>query len=87
MTDKVGKHHFGYLSEHDPKYVFPGTMNPRPRSSGKTDSAASRTYVVKSGDTLSGIAKSLGLKVSDLIAKNPKLKNPDQLAVGQKLNV
>jgi hypothetical protein len=25
-TKKLGKHHFGYLREHDPKYVVPGTM-------------------------------------------------------------
>jgi len=25
-TLKIGKHHFGYLPEHDPKYVVPGTM-------------------------------------------------------------
>ena len=87
MTDRVGKHHFGYLREHDPKYVFPGTMTPRPKASEKSDSATPATYIVKSGDTLSGIAKALGLKVQDLIAKNPKLKDPDRLAVGQKLNV
>ena len=25
-TLRIGKHHFGYLPEHDPKYVVPGTM-------------------------------------------------------------
>lgn len=25
-TKKIGSHHFGYLREHDPKYVVPGTM-------------------------------------------------------------
>ena len=25
-TLKIGSHHFGYLPEHDPKYVVPGTM-------------------------------------------------------------
>ena len=30
-TKKLGKHHFGYLREHDPKYVVPGTMTAKSR--------------------------------------------------------
>jgi hypothetical protein len=26
---EIGNHKFGYLREHDPKYVYPGTMTPR----------------------------------------------------------
>ena len=84
LKKRVGKHHFGYLREHDPKYVIPGTTTPRPRVR-KTNQTS---YVVKSGDTLSGIAKALGVGVSDLIEKNRELKeNPNRLKIGQKLNV
>ncbi len=42
-----------------------------------------RTYVVKSGDTLSSIAKKFDVKLEDLIAANTEtLPNPDKLAVG-----
>ena len=46
------------------------------------------TYTVKSGDTLTGIAKSLGVTVDALIAANKsKLKDPDEIYPGLKLTV
>jgi LysM repeat protein len=40
-------------------------------------------YVVKSGDTMSKIAKKFGVSLDDLIAANKDtIKNPDKLAVG-----
>lgn len=81
MTDQVGRHHFGYLREHDPKYVVPGTMIQRKK-------APRRTYTVKRGDYLQKIAKTLGTTVDDLIRKNPNLKdNPNKLKPGQVLSV
>jgi len=84
MDLKVGKHHFGYLREHDPKYVVPGTMKPRPKASGKDPG---RTYKVVGGDTLSRIAKANKTTVGDLIAKNPDLKDPNSLKIGQVLKI
>lgn len=43
-------------------------------------------YVVKAGDTLSGIAKKYGTTVSKLAAKN-NIKNPNKIYVGQRLYV
>jgi LysM repeat protein/beta-lactamase class A len=43
-------------------------------------------YVVQPGDTLSGIAKSLGIGLKALLDLNP-LADPDRLSVGQKLVV
>ena len=43
-------------------------------------------YVVKSGDSLSGIAVKHGVKVSDIQAAN-SLKNADKITVGQKLKI
>lgn len=45
---------------------------------------AKTTYTVKSGDTLTTIAKKYGTSVSTLVQKN-KIKNPDLIYVGQKL--
>jgi LysM repeat protein len=43
-------------------------------------------YVVKSGDTMSKIAKKFGVSLDDLIAANKdKIKNPDKLAVGDEV--
>lgn len=46
------------------------------------------TYTVKPGDTLSGIAKALGVTVDALLAANKdKVKNPDAIFPGQELVV
>ena len=43
-------------------------------------------YVVKAGDTLSGIAGRFGIALSDLIAANAQtLPNPDRLKIGDQL--
>ena len=42
------------------------------------------TYVVKPGDNLTKIAKKFGVKISDVRAANPSIKN-DQIKIGQKL--
>jgi hypothetical protein len=43
-------------------------------------------YVVKSGDTMSKIAKKFGVSLDDLIAANKDtIKNPDKLAVGNEV--
>lgn len=83
---EIGKHKFGYLKEHDPKYVIPGTTTPK--ASKKTaSSGAQSSYVVKKNDTLSKIAKNNKMSVDDILKKNPQIKNPDKLSVGQKINV
>ena len=54
------------------------------RSSPAPGSA--RTYVVKSGDTLSTIARKYGVKLESLMAANPHL-DPRRLRLGQTLNL
>lgn len=44
------------------------------------------TYTVQSGDTLGNIAKTLGLRLADLIAYNAGI-NPDRIDVGQVIQV
>src|SRR5688572_947216 len=46
------------------------------------------THTVKSGDTLSKIAKSNGLTLAQLLDANPKFKaNPNSLKVGDKVEI
>lgn len=47
---------------------------------------AAHIYVVKAGDTLSGIAKKYGTTVKELQAKN-NITNPNKIQVGQRLYV
>ena len=44
-------------------------------------------YVVKAGDSLSAIAKRNGVRLEDLIKRNPQIKNPNVIRVGQKIRI
>jgi len=48
---------------------------------------AGTTYTIHHGDTLSGIAKHLGVSLSALEAANPQIANPDRIYPGDRLNV
>ena len=52
-----------------------------------TDSPAPtpQTYVVVANDTMGGIAKKFGLTVDQLLAANKQIKNPDKIAIGDRL--
>lgn len=50
-------------------------------------SAAPCTYIVQRGDTLSRIAARNGITVSAIMAANPTLRNPNQIRVGQRLQL
>ena len=51
--------------------------------SGQT-AAATRTYTVRRGDTLSGISARLGVSVSHLVQTN-RIPNPNRIYIGQRL--
>lgn len=84
---KVGKHTVGYLPEHDPKYVKPGTMISWKKWNKMHQAKSIPQYVVKTGDTFGQIAKKLNMSVKQLAAKNPQIQNVDKIYIGQKINV
>lgn len=45
------------------------------------------TYTVKSGDTLSKIAKAHGVTVDEIVKSNPIIKDPNVIRVGWILNI
>jgi len=49
--------------------------------------ASSSVYTVRSGDTLSEIARLCGLQLSDLVSANPQIANPDLIYIDQKINI
>jgi peptidoglycan DL-endopeptidase LytE len=51
------------------------------------ESSANGDYIVKKGDTLSGIAKMFHTTVSSLLALNPEIKNPNLIRVGQSIKI
>lgn len=44
-------------------------------------------YIVRSGDTLSGIARACDVNLRDLLAANPQIENPDLIHVDQQVNL
>lgn len=85
-TYKVGSHYFGYLKEHDPKFVKPGTMTSWKKFKNNQD-LAEVVVVVKYGDTLGKIAKTNNTTVQKILQLNPSIKNPNKISVGQKVKV
>lgn len=56
-------------------------------TSGSTPSSAPRYHRVVKGDTLWALAKTYGLTLSELIALNPQIKNPNLIYVGDEVRV
>lgn len=83
-TLKIGSHHFGYLPEHDPKYVVPGTMTTWKQWNKQHQAVV---VVVKSGDTLRKIAKQNKTTVDKILALNKSIKNPNRIGIGQKIRI
>lgn len=48
---------------------------------------ATKTYQIKKGDTLGAIAKAQKTSVSDLLKKNPQIKDPNKIYAGKSLNL
>lgn len=54
------------------------SMSPTP-----VPAATPLTYTVKAGDNLGKIARKFGVTQKDILAANPKIKDPNKIAVGQ----
>lgn len=77
-----------HLQSYNKAFSPPKAATPRvttPKSTSYSGSP-SGTYIVKSGDTLSGIAANHGVHWGDLASWN-NLSDPNALSVGQKLNL
>ena len=67
----------------EPKPIEPKPIEPKPVVEPKLPDEY-YYYVVKTGDTLSGISQKLGVSTRELIDLN-KITNPDRLYIGQRL--
>jgi beta-lactamase class A/LysM repeat protein len=81
------------VPEGSPSGAPPPAQASSPPASGNQAQASAKPtgspseYAVQPGDTLSGIAKSLGVSLKALMDANAELADPDRLRVGQKLTV
>ncbi len=86
----------------NPNLIYPGQQINMPSAGGtgnlagmsvaKTQSPAESpmaggSYMVRPGDTLSGIASRSGVGLNDMMMANPQIKNPNMIYVGQQLNI
>lgn len=44
-------------------------------------------YTVKAGDTLTGIGKKYGVYLKTILRRNPQIKNPNVISIGQKIRI
>jgi LysM repeat protein len=52
-----------------------------------TEEEKNKTYTIKPGDTLSQIAKQLGVSLGDITQANPQITNPNLIRTGQTINI
>jgi len=60
---------------------------PQPAMYGSNNASSNRTYKVEKGDTLYGISRKFNVTVGQIISANDSLNNPNELHVGQTLNL
>jgi GH25 family lysozyme M1 (1,4-beta-N-acetylmuramidase)/LysM repeat protein len=67
--------------------LAPGTVIHLPQISNQAPTGTTQTYVVRSGDSLSGIAARLGVSLLALERANPTVTDPNLIVVGETLSV
>lgn len=70
----------------DPSKIYTGQVIKIDGTTTTTNTQVTKTYTVKSGDTLSGIAAKYGTTVDNLVAKNG-IKDKNKIYVGQTLKI
>jgi len=67
----------------------PKTASAKPKQPKKMTMAPSKSkaYSIKSGDTLSQIAKRQGTTLKALLEANPSITNPNKIRIGQKIKI
>jgi uncharacterized protein (TIGR02594 family) len=74
----------------DPSMIFPGQKLQIPGQPDATPPSSvpfSDRYRVRSGDTMTKIARAFRVSLSALVAANPQIRNPDKIKVGQIIHV
>lgn len=70
-----------------PPIPMPTPVPPVPADPPKPPGGLAATYTVKSGDTLSGIAKRFGVTVEGILKLNPSITDRNKIKVGQVLRM
>ena len=90
MVEKGGKKVPFFAADGKGKMAMGGMMKKKGMAKGgmmKKGYAKGGPVKVKSGDTLSQIAKKNGLTLASLMAANPRIKNANEIRVGQSIKM
>jgi LysM repeat protein len=90
MVEKGGKKVPFFAADGKGKMAMGGMMKKKGMAKGgmmKKGYAKGGAVKVKSGDTLSQIAKKNGLTLASLMAANPRIKNANEIRVGQSIKM
>ena len=58
-----------------------------PETGPAAGTAGERRHTVRQGETLWGIARDYGLSLTELIALNPQIKNPNLILAGEEVRL
>ena len=58
-----------------------------PETGPAASTAGERRHTVRQGETLWGIARDYGLSLTELIALNPQIKNPNLILAGEEVRL
>ena len=84
---KISEYNYNYIGGYGTRTINPaGYIWYEIKAPAKKPATPTTTYVVKRGDTLSGIAAKYKTTVANLVKLNG-IKNPNVISVGQKLKV
>jgi peptidoglycan endopeptidase LytE len=70
-----------------PSLSTPPQPTPIPSPTTTPPPTTGQIYIVQKGDTMSKIAKRLGISLTALVKANPQVTNINRIYVGQKLNI
>ena len=82
-----GIYNYNLIYEGQRLSVPSGNAVPSPNPNPQPGPSSAGTYVVQWGDTMRKIAARLNVSLSDLIAVNPQISNPNRIFFGQVINI
>ena len=65
----------------------PRSESSRPRGPTAPPAPTPQIYIVAKGDTMSRSRRKFDLTVEQLLAANPKIKNPNRIAIGDEIDI
>lgn len=71
----------------NPSLIYPGQVLTMPKEGQNVPITGGAIYIVKPGDTLSGIASLFKVTLSDLLKANPTITNANKIVSGQQIKL